>query len=129
VLVGIVLAKSRHTRQLAVAERKHEAVRVADALISQWWTRPEGVPINEQGIVDNHPSLRWETRLVQNRPIDELGARVLRVELHVANPDESPLDPDDHKLVTVDLVLPMPQDEQANGDKTGNTPQRGGGHE
>ena len=111
VLVGIVLAKSRHTRQLAVAQRKQEAVRAADALLTRWWTRPEGVPVDAEGVLEDDPTLRWQTRLVNNKPIDELGARVVRVELHVANPQQSPLEPKDHKLVTVDLVLPVPEED------------------
>jgi hypothetical protein len=117
ILVGVVLAKSRHTHQVALAERKHAAVRAADALLAEWWKSVDGVPVGKAGAVESDASLAWETRVVRNPPVERLGARVVRVEIHEtavrrSGDDEMPEagevpDP----LVAVDLVLPEPGDE------------------
>jgi hypothetical protein len=107
VLVGVVLAKSRHTRQLALAQRRQAAVRAADSLINEWWTGSEGIPVNESGAVPSAPSLVWETRIVDNRDVERLGARVVRVELRESESSTYREDAD-RPLVTVELVLPMP---------------------
>ena len=116
VLVGIVLAKSRHTRQLALAERKQQAVRAADRLITRWWTREQGIPVGEQGVLKSDKSLHWHTREMPNRRLNHLDARVVRVSLHVADPARSQLPPKDHQLITVDLVLPTSRSGQSDGD-------------
>lgn len=114
ILVGVVLAKSRHTRQVAMAGRQQVAVRAADALIADWWKRPEGVPVGEWGVLEDEPSLAWETRVVPNARIERLGARVVRVELRDARPQKRRTEEKTGDgevrgpLVTVDLVLPDP---------------------
>jgi len=110
ILVGIVLAHSRHTRQLTLAERQQAAVRAADELITRWRGSERGVPVGREGVVPFDEALRWRTRLVESEPIARVGGRVVRVSLHVAEPATSSLDPADHKLVTVDLVLPKRED-------------------
>jgi hypothetical protein len=118
VLVGIVLAKARHTRQLARAQRLSAAVRAADELIAAWWTSPAGVPVGAWGVAGTDGSLAWETRQVPNGPIERLGARVVRVEVREAAPrapgspavaqGDSPRRADE-PLVAVELVLPSPE--------------------
>ncbi len=105
-LVGIVLAHARHTHQIALTQRKQLAARVADEMIGRWWTRPEGMPIGEAGVVDAAPSLVWETRIVANPPIERLGARALRLEIREADPPRWQVEAGDETLVQVDLVLP-----------------------
>jgi hypothetical protein len=117
ILVGVVLAKSRHTHQVALAERKHAAVRAADALIAEWWKSVDGVPVGKAGAVESDASLVWETRVVRNPPLERLGARVVRVEVHEAEagPSRSQEAPEagevPEPLVAVDLVLPESDDE------------------
>ena len=104
ILVGVVLARSRHTHQLALAGRQRQVVRVADELIAGWWAG-SGVPINASGKIPGHDSLFWKTRETSNRAINKLGARVVRVELREARESRSA-----DALVRVDLVLPKPFD-------------------
>jgi len=105
ILVGVVIAKSRHTRQLALTQRRDAAVRAADELITQWWVSSTGMPINEQGVVPSHDQLVWQTRLMNHRIMEDLGAQVLRVEVRDATSDEPHAG--DAPLVMVDLVLPV----------------------
>jgi type II secretory pathway component PulJ len=108
VLVGMVLAKSRHTEQLALAKRKQEAAAATDALLNRWWTRKEGVPLGEEGSFENHPDLQWRSRVVKNPAIEKLKGRVVRVTVRDAGA-ALPGDRKDEPLVTVDLVLPNPK--------------------
>ncbi len=104
VLVGVMLSKSRHTRQLALSRRKSAAVRAADELITKWWASADGVPVNESGRVKTDDSLRWQSRFVKNRELNKLDARVVRVEIHELKSQEPQKEP----LVAVELVLPRP---------------------
>ncbi|MGB0766889.1 MAG: type II secretion system protein [Phycisphaeraceae bacterium] len=109
-LVGVVLAKSSHTRQLSLAQSKSQAVRLTDALIASWWQTPDGVPVDESGSFGPGIDLRWQTRVVDNAAIDSLGARVVRVEV-IADDPQARLDRDardDEPLLIVDLVVPDP---------------------
>jgi Tfp pilus assembly protein PilE len=113
ILAGIVLAKSRHTAQLYDAQRRSDAVAAADALLYQWWTRPEGVPVDQSGVIESTPALAWRTRLIMVEPIKNLGARVVRVELFDATVNQGQLAMDDAMTIVVDLVLPDPVVEEA----------------
>ncbi|MFO8014769.1 MAG: type II secretion system protein [Phycisphaerae bacterium] len=106
ILVGVVLAKSRHTHQMALAERQQVAVRAADALLAEWWKSVDGVPVGKWGVLEDEPSLVWETRVVANAAIARLGARVIRVEIRAE--EETRDGKSDEPLVAVDLVLPNP---------------------
>ena len=72
-LVGVVLAKSRHTRQLQLARAQTYAIEATDALITDWWTNADGPPIDQRGAVPGEEGLVWRTRLVHNLPIQSLG--------------------------------------------------------
>jgi len=124
-LVGIVLAKSRHTRQIALSQRTDAAVRAADQLIAGWWADPLGIPIDKSGRLDAEPTLTWRTRVVENRPINQLAAQVVRVEIYEAAAGETATTAAD-PLVTVELVLPMPAPEEAD-DARGETGAARGG--
>ena len=106
ILVGVVLAKARHTHQLEQARQRCAAVDVADELITEWWTRAEGVPIGQSGIVEGNTSLTWRTAEIDNTSIEALGARVVRVTLRPTRPANETDESTDEPLVVVDLVLP-----------------------
>ena len=115
-LVGILLAKASHTRQLARAERKAGAVQAADRLIREWWHSAEGVPRNASGRVpdpraDRSGSFRWRTRVVERSGLRGLPARAVRITLSSAG--EGP--PDEDPLVAVTLVLPPPGADAGRG--------------
>jgi len=123
-LVGIVLAKSRHTQQIALTQRQNDAVRAADELIASWWVAEQGFPIGQWGALADDPTMVWETEIVRNAEVDDMGARVLRLQLSEARVDLAD-DPADAVLVTVDLVIPL---EQKRSDLESN-PQAGGADE
>ena len=106
ILVGVVMSKSRHTRQLALAGRQMKAVRAADELISAWWAADRSVPINESGVANEDESLVWDTRVVENDPVGKLGARVVRVAIRPSRHMGPGPGGGEDALVTVDLVLP-----------------------
>jgi Tfp pilus assembly protein PilV len=106
VLVGLVLAKARHVRQLAEARRLSAAVRAADSLLADWWTRPEGVPDNESGPVGTDGSLVYATREVPSAAVERLTCRVVRVEIRQAATQVPGAETPDEPLVAVELVLP-----------------------
>ncbi len=94
-------------RQLALAERKGQAITAADELIAGWYARPEGVPIDQAGRIETADDLSWRTRQVENGPIDRLGARVVRVEILQGRQDQDAGPRAGKVLVTVDIVLPQ----------------------
>lgn len=127
ILVGIVLAKSRHTHQLTLAQWKMEAVRAADELLTHWWTRPEGIPMNEEGVIKHTPTMRWKTERVTNPSIEKLGAHVARLEIYTSGARRTELASQDGPLITVDLVLPEPSDPP--GQQHGRALEEGAGYE
>ena len=80
-LVGLLLAKARYTRQSALADRRLEAVRAADRLLSEWWADPARFPRRGAGRVDVVSNLAWQTSLVANPTLGELGAQVVRLQI------------------------------------------------
>lgn len=104
ILVSVVLAKARHTRQLARAQHTSAAVAAADELITRWWSDGRRVPIDESGAVADRAGLTWRTRTLDETGASRLGGRVVRVELF-APAEAHGVDPDE-PLLFVDLVLP-----------------------
>lgn len=123
ILVGIVLAQARHTRQLARTDRIDAAIEAADRQLQRWWTSEEGVPVGDRGVVDQ-TSLRWVSRVVQSPTLDEHGARVVRIDFYSGD-DQTRGDSAGRPLFSVDLVLrqPQPADEtEPNSDDAGDAP-------
>lgn len=112
-LVGIVLAKARHTRQLALAEEKRDIVDAADELIAGWWRAGAAVPIDQAGTIDTDPPLQWQTTLVPHETLDDLGTRLVRVFVYEPGADLNAGE-DGQPLVIVDLVLNEPRERQAD---------------
>lgn len=114
ILVGVVMSKARHTRQVALTLRINQAVLVADELIAGWWASEAGPPIGASGIAGGEAVFVWETHLVKNEALAALGTRVLHVEIREA---EGALGARaaEGAVVAVDLVLPAPVKPAANG--------------
>ena len=124
-LVGIVLASARHTRQIADTRQIDTIVRAADDLLAQWWVDPDEIPIGQSGVIETSPSLAWRTYLVANSDVEDLGARVLRVEVGPPGKVGAALGPNDKTIVTVDLVLP--QEEKSSDESDAGDSGEGGG--
>ncbi len=106
ILAGVILSKSRHTRQLALSRRKSVAAQAADELIAKWWTSPRGVPVNQSGVVPHDDSMSWRTEVVPNQAVEQLEARVVRIEIHESQPENIQTGTGDEALLAVELVLP-----------------------
>ena len=108
------MAKSRHSRQIALTQRKLAAVQAADDLLTSWWTRTEGIPLDDSGAIAGDASLAWRTRPVANPQVEALGGRVVRIEV-VDRADGGQV------LVSIECVLPAeaPQGEGPAEDAPG----------
>lgn len=106
ILVGIVLAKSRHRRQLARTADATAAVAATEELLCAWWSGPDGVPVGAEGVMSASKPLRWRTRETPNPEIEDLGARVVRLEVFPGQAESSAAADDSEALLYVDLVLP-----------------------
>lgn len=112
VLVGVVLAKSRHTRQVVESKRMMAAIDAADDLILHWWTSPEGVPANGRGVTGKDGAFTWETNVVENVHLEQYGVSVVRVT--VSHPEAARLPTNTQNvLVTVDLVVAQVDGQQS----------------
>ena len=111
VLVGITLSQSRHTRQLAAANRQSALADAADQLLAGWWTRPDGVPLGESGTLRvDQQTYAWQTRLRGNDELARWGARVVRVSVapFAGERGGAVSDVAEDRRIDVDLVLPDP---------------------
>jgi len=99
-LVGIVMAKSRHTRQWAAAQRKLQAIEATESFLSSHWTDRAKFPRESEGELEGGDQLRWRTRQVPSDGAEQLKAAVVRLEVWDEREPTS-LEP----LVSVDLLL------------------------
>ena len=110
-LVTVTLAKSRYTRQLALAQRQLEAVEIADSTLSQWWQEsPDSIPRNGKGLAKTGTggrALSWRTRQLDMQENEQTGFTIVRFELYDPKQTES-----QSSLVAVDLVIADPIEEE-----------------
>jgi hypothetical protein len=98
-LVALLVARDRFMRQWVHANQRMEATIAADALLAQWWDRPEEFPRQAAGDVPGRPNLVWRTSIAPNPRVRQLGGQVIRLEVfHRRDTAAVP--------VTVDIVLP-----------------------
>jgi Tfp pilus assembly protein PilV len=64
VLVASLLAFSKHQRQVAVAQKRLQAVQVADQMVQQLSASPTGIPVPASGAVLGHSGWVWRTDIV-----------------------------------------------------------------
>lgn len=99
-LVAILAAKGRSIQQWNTANRRIQATAAADALLSQWWQKPETLPHEATGAIEGDSKLTWRTRVIEERELGELGLEKVRLE--ILDQDAKELK---DALVIVDLVL------------------------
>jgi len=80
-LVAVLLAKGRYTRQAAIADRRLLAVAAADALLTAWHQGATPLPRAGAGIVPGDHGFSWRTQRVANAAVNEMDADVVRVEI------------------------------------------------
>jgi len=127
ILTGIVVAQSRHLRQIAATQRTDRAIAAADALLERWWADPRTLPVGASGRLED-AALRWVTREVASEPIEAIGARVVRVAFHPAGA-QAPGDESSEPMFVVDLVMPgvEPADDPDDDPEAGEGAGRGDG--
>ena len=77
VLVALLQIEARSRRQTAHAERHAQAVKVADALLTEWWQLPQGLPRAGGGVVQSDPSLTWRTTTIDDATVNELSGQMI----------------------------------------------------
>src|SRR5438477_11640215 len=79
VLTSVAVARGRFLRQWKEADDRLTAAHAVDELIGAWMSSG-GVPTPSAGSFTQLARVSWRTRYVQNRPAEQLGAAVVRVE-------------------------------------------------
>ncbi len=103
VLVALLQIEARSRRQTAHAERRAQAVKVADALLTEWWQLPQGLPRAGGGVVQSDPSLTWRTTTIDDATVNELSGQIVRLEIFDARSTNVP----GEALIHTDVVAPI----------------------
>ncbi|QDT58000.1 hypothetical protein SV7mr_04890 [Stieleria bergensis] len=86
VLVASLLAFSKHQRQVALAEKRLQAVQVADQMVQRLATSPTGIPTPASGSVVGHVGWIWRTEIVGRVAVADQSLLVVQYSiLDVAN--------------------------------------------
>ena len=103
-LVGILLAFSRHQRQLDLVADRHRANTAINLLMYEWFDSDADFPVGDSGICPGDPGLMWTSVAVgQVQLTDELIAAKIRVNVFaVEHPDRA--------LASIELVDRLPHD-------------------
>ena len=80
-LVALLMAKARYTRQAAAAHRRLQAVAAADALLSAWHQDPQALPRSGGGVIFGDSGFSWRTQGIPNAVVNDMGAAVVRLEI------------------------------------------------
>src|SRR5438874_7524978 len=98
ILAAILIARGRFVRQDVQARRKIEATRALDALVDGWMNGPaSAIPAHATGTFPDNSGQTWSTHVIHDPSAEEIGARVLRVDVF----DRSERGP----IVSVDLLM------------------------
>jgi len=106
-LVALLMAKARYTRQSAVADRRLRAVAAAESLLVGWRQDARSLPRNGGGGVAGEEGLVWRTRVVPNAEVNEMGAAVVRLEIL----DERRVDESDRSAVVTAVEFVVEKEE------------------
>jgi type II secretory pathway pseudopilin PulG len=80
-LVALLLAKARYTRQAAGADRRLRAVAAAEVLLTGWRQDARSLPRSGSGGVAGDEGFVWRTQTVANPDVNEMGAAVVRLDI------------------------------------------------
>ena len=82
VLASVCIARGRFLRGWANAERRLQATRAADAMLSQWIAgSPESVPLPGHGPLAGVPNLAWRTQRIRRDDLRNLGVVVVHLDV------------------------------------------------
>jgi hypothetical protein len=99
VLVSLLLARSHATQQWALANRRIQAVRAADVLLSAWWQEQVSIPRSASGTIAGDSSMRWRTQLREDTALVPWKLRVVTLSILDAAAETAP------PLAVVDVVV------------------------
>jgi len=119
-LVAVLMAKARYTRQAAGADRRMAAVAAADALLSGWHQNAAALPRMGAGVIPGDAELSWRTQVIANPAINEMAAEVIRLDI-LDNRRDAAANP---VLTSVEFVIePHPENAVAGKSETSHSPQ------
>jgi type II secretory pathway pseudopilin PulG len=103
-LAAVTIARGRFLRQWGEADRRLQATRAVDAMLSEWLSgSPQAVPIRSQGpLIGGAANQIWRTQVIREPAAQELGAIVVRLEVFETSARAKP-------SVAVDFLLPSPR--------------------
>lgn len=64
VLITVLTAWTRHSKQVDVAFRKSEAIQLLDQQIASWYSADSELPVNQSGVFTSKPEYTWQTKLL-----------------------------------------------------------------
>ena len=100
--VAMVLSRGQLVDQHVRAEQKLEAVRVADAMLAEWWAQgPDALQVNGEGAVTGQAGWVWQTLVIEHRDLEPFEAHVLRLRILDTEVTGDPIE-----LTSIDVVLP-----------------------
>ena len=105
-MAALLMARSRHTHQAMVAERKLSAVTAADRLLTEWWAEGMSIPRDKTGEY-LHDRLIWQTTTIKDEDAESLDVEIVRLEVF-------DLEVREDALAVVEVVVPAmaPADEE-----------------
>ena len=103
-LAAVTVARGRFVRQWAEADRRLQATRAVDALMSEWLSgSPQAVPTHARGpLIGGAANQVWRTQVIRDPAAAALGAIVVRLEVFDMPTLAKP-------TLTVDFLLPSPR--------------------
>ncbi|QEG02838.1 hypothetical protein Mal15_69590 [Stieleria maiorica] len=99
-LVGSILAFSRHRKQLSMADKQLEAARVADRLVHELTAQQGGLPIAARGAVVGNSGWVWQTSPLGSTSLATVPMQVVRFQMMEIDGNSTT------PLIAVDLVKP-----------------------
>jgi prepilin-type N-terminal cleavage/methylation domain-containing protein len=81
-LVGMLVAQDRHTRQIRTARRTINLVGQVDQLLYGWMEKNSAIPRQATGPLEGDEDLVWTTRPLPTANSRELEVDVVRLEVH-----------------------------------------------
>jgi hypothetical protein len=99
ILVWMIASQSRIVKQAGRAQRRLDAIRLADHLLTGWWQDRTKFPVQGSGPVGDE--MIWLTKKIQKPELERLGAQVVRLEIIDQRSQAAGV-----VLSTVEVVLP-----------------------
>jgi type II secretory pathway pseudopilin PulG len=99
VLTAVLAARGRYLHQYALAQEKHQAVRIADELLADWYRSDLLPAAPSSGRVPGHNEWWWRTTVVVGRMDGLDGFHIVRISISKSN------EPSAEPLTLVDLVV------------------------